>query len=201
MPAKVILCRHGATDFNAGPGVSSDREDKIRGWLNVPLDARGREQAQELADKLAGVPVDVLVSSPLGRAKETAETIAEAQGPGCEVETDRGLMPWNVGDFAGQPTKTVLPKMRALVKKGGEAPPGGEPFDDFRARGLRTVASLLQEAKQIGGVVCAVTHTRNIQLVKAWVAAGKPKDYSVDDAVMDDYSNETGTGDTLEVTP
>lgn len=194
MPPRLILCRHGSTKFN-GKGIAS--ADRIRGWIDVPLDREGEEQAVELTNRLKGEEIAEIHSSPLVRAEETAERIADAHW--LKVRPDRGLMPWNVGELAGQPTEEVLPKMVAM-EKNGKAPKGGEPFDEFRKRYLRTLVKLLERAKR-AGTICAVTHTRNFQVTKAWLAADRPEDLSVDDAVMNDYSKEVGTGGILEVRP
>lgn len=58
------IVRHGETDWNAS--------GRIQGWHDVPLNNRGRQQAQILADALQGIPFIAIVSSDLRRASETA---------------------------------------------------------------------------------------------------------------------------------
>src|SRR5690606_21641226 len=65
----LLLARHGETDWN--------REGRWQGHANVPLNERGREQARELAQRLAGVAIDVIYASDLARAHETALIVAE----------------------------------------------------------------------------------------------------------------------------
>src|SRR5512143_2148507 len=67
----IFLVRHGETDANAARVVQTP---------DVPLSARGREQARALATRLAGEGVAHIVSSDLARADETARTIAAATG-------------------------------------------------------------------------------------------------------------------------
>ena len=64
--------RHGQTDWN--------RDDKLQGSSDIPLNATGREQADEAAGILADGAWQVIVSSPLLRARETAEIIARDLG-------------------------------------------------------------------------------------------------------------------------
>lgn len=71
---RLILIRHGETDWN--------RERRIQGRTDIPLNERGRQQARETADRLAprldSPSSTVIVSSDLSRAAETADIIAEA---------------------------------------------------------------------------------------------------------------------------
>lgn len=71
-PTKLVLVRHGQTDWNA--------RGLLQGNAEVPLDETGRAQARSLAHAVAGKRVDAVYSSPLSRAYETALAIAEARG-------------------------------------------------------------------------------------------------------------------------
>ncbi len=66
----VLLVRHGLT---ATTGT------RLTGWTpGIPLDDRGRAQAAALAARLAAVPLDAIISSPLDRCRQTADAIAAA---------------------------------------------------------------------------------------------------------------------------
>lgn len=71
-PTKLVLVRHGQTDWNA--------QGLLQGNAEVPLDETGRGQARALGQAIAGKRVDAVYSSPLSRAYETALAIAEARG-------------------------------------------------------------------------------------------------------------------------
>ena len=70
-PGRLYLVRHGRTAGNTVRYV---------GWGDEPLDDVGREQARALAAQLADEPIDVVYSSPLSRALDTARPLAEAHG-------------------------------------------------------------------------------------------------------------------------
>jgi probable phosphoglycerate mutase len=83
--------RHGETDWNA--------EERFQGQLDIPLNARGREQAAQLAPKLAPRALQALLSSDLSRAHETATIVAQALG--VPVYVDAGLREANLGGAQG----------------------------------------------------------------------------------------------------
>ncbi len=69
MPTTLLLIRHGETDWNV--------EGRYQGQADPPLNERGREQARRLARKLEQDPPDIIYTSPLKRAYETARIIAD----------------------------------------------------------------------------------------------------------------------------
>lgn len=69
---KVLLIRHGETDYN--------REHRLQGVMQIPLNERGRDQATAVARYLKGLSIDALYTSPILRAKETAEIIGKLIG-------------------------------------------------------------------------------------------------------------------------
>jgi probable phosphomutase (TIGR03848 family) len=99
----VLVVRHGLT---ASTGSA------LTGWTpGVVLDDRGNKQARELGDRLAGVRLDAIVSSPLERCQQTAAAIAAANEattvPKLTVQTDDRLGECRYGDWTGQPLKRL----------------------------------------------------------------------------------------------
>jgi 2,3-bisphosphoglycerate-dependent phosphoglycerate mutase len=198
-PGKLILVRHGETKLNKKGGASVDDQERLRGWLDVPLDANGLLQAKQLGDQFRGTHVDSLRSSPLKRASETAFRIGV--GTGVRPVLDPRLKPWNLGKLAGQKVKDILPVMEHLQKpENRDIPaPDGESFNDFLQRFLPLLAEALEEA-QAGKDVVLVCHTRNCQAARAWIAAGC-EGTKIKDDVMNDYAGEVPPGGVMVVAP
>lgn len=87
----IVLVRHGETDWN--------RERRLQGQLDVPLNAQGREQAAQLGRALAREPFDAIYASDLSRARETAQALAGEVGKA--VRDDTGLRERCYGGFEG----------------------------------------------------------------------------------------------------
>ena len=189
-PRKIILIRHGATKLNSND-VSVDR---IRGWLDIPLSASGKEQAHSLAEKLKSDPPDVIVTSDLKRASETAKIISKAAGVPVSAEL-KELRPWNVGDLQGKLSKDVIPVLADYaVNKPTKKVPGGESFDDFRQRVFTGMDKVLDKYK---GVVAIVTHHRVERLIKGWLAAGAKPDGKIDLPTFNKKGAHTGGAERL----
>jgi probable phosphoglycerate mutase len=96
----VLLVRHGLTATTG---------QVLTGWLpGVGLDERGRAQAAALAARLAHVPLDAIVSSPLDRCRQTTEPIAAARDGSMDgVVTDARLGECHYGDWTGKALKEL----------------------------------------------------------------------------------------------
>lgn len=94
----VILIRHGDTDWN--------QEQVFRGTIDVPLNQTGLAQARAAGQALAEIPIDALYASPLARAFETAQALAE--GRGIAVTTEDGLNDIDFGLWQGMSKDEVI---------------------------------------------------------------------------------------------
>jgi 2,3-bisphosphoglycerate-dependent phosphoglycerate mutase len=123
------LVRHGETPASKGRTLA--------GWADVPLTAHGEDQASALRPLLAGERFESVWSSDLRRARTTARL---AWG---EAQPDERLREMNFGDLEGRPWETLDPRSQeSLARFEGFAAPGGEAFDDLRARVLSFVDAL-----------------------------------------------------------
>jgi broad specificity phosphatase PhoE len=122
----LLLTRHGETDWNA--------ERRWQGHSDPPLNERGREQARELAAALDGV--DVIYSSDLARARETADILAERLG--LEVRLDPRLRERSFGAWEGQTWEELEELDGDALQQwmAGEThgPDDAEPYEEFSRR-------------------------------------------------------------------
>ena len=132
----VLLVRHGRTDANSGAVLAG----RMPG---VGLDRVGRAQARSLADRLSGVRLAAVVSSPLERCLETASALTVARGrPG--VAGDDRLTECDYGDWTGRPLAVLARrKLWRVVQTHPSAAtfPGGESLRSIQARAVEAVRS------------------------------------------------------------
>lgn len=168
---ELLIVRHGSTKLN------SETADRIRGWKDVPLDEKGRKEAEVVGERLKGL-VDVIIASDLIRTKETAQIISKVTGAPIAAFT-KGARPWNVGVFTGKPTQEVLPYLYKAAKEfPDEKIPEGESFNDFKTRWLSEVQHI--ETKFPDKRVAIVTHHRNERMYDAWKKKGAKPDMDFD---------------------
>lgn len=121
----LTLVRHGRTVANAG--------GRLQGRVDHGLDDVGRLQAAAAAEALTGSSVETIVSSPLVRARQTAEIIGSTLG--VEVVIDERFIELDYGDFDDQPLSSVSAETWARWRTDPEfAPPGGERLVDLNRR-------------------------------------------------------------------
>lgn len=92
MTTKIGLVRHGSTSWN--------KEGRAQGHTNNPLDRDGFHQAERLAERLRTESWDLIYSSDLLRARQTAQTIADRLGI-TEIYYEEGLREMNAGQIEG----------------------------------------------------------------------------------------------------
>jgi probable phosphoglycerate mutase len=110
----------------------------------IPLDDRGRGQAAAVAERLAQVRFDAIISSPLDRCAETAAAIAAGQSPAAQVTTDERLIEVGYGDWTGQslrklsrePLWRVVQAHPSAVTFPG---PEGETLPDIQRRAVAAI--------------------------------------------------------------
>ncbi len=162
----VLLVRHGRTAANAS-GV-------LAGWTpGVGLDETGRTQADTLAERLAGIPVRLAVSSPLQRCQETAATLLQPHG--LDLLTDDRLGECRYGDWTGRPLKDLAKeKLWPVVQAHPSAVtfpgPEGESMPDMQHRAVAAIREYdARVAAEFGdhAVWMAVSHGDVIKAILA----------------------------------
>lgn len=159
VPTTLLLARHGETALTAQKRFSGTRTDP-------ELTAVGRDQAQRLASAVTELgPVHGVLASPLRRAGETAQIIADRLG--LPVRTDRRLIECDFGDWDGlawaEIERTWPAELAGWLKSTAVAPPDGESFDAVAAR-VRAIQVELQQVYP-GRTVVLVSHVSPIKLL------------------------------------
>jgi 2,3-bisphosphoglycerate-dependent phosphoglycerate mutase len=152
---KLILVRHGKTVLN-----SLDDTERLRGWMDIPLDEQGLREAQQTARHVAQHAVQRIYCSDLYRAKQTAEAVVRATQAHIVYTSD--LRPWNLGNLTGQRVADILPTLLQLEVDLEMPAPGGESFLAFYTRYSKKLMELLEIAEQSPSCIVAVTHHRNL---------------------------------------
>ena len=153
---KIILVRHGECQGNI--------EHRFRGRKDYPLNARGRRQALELAEELKTTFPDAIYSSPLKRAIETAQPIADFFSK--KIITDDGLNNISFGKWEGRLKSEISEEYPNEWKTWLTSPEkldmeGVEPMSSIRERAL---ASLLRiGARHSGKTVIVVSHRTTLK--------------------------------------
>lgn len=156
-PRLLILVRHGESTFNV--------EGRHPGQLpGIPLTDQGRRQAHAAAVALAALPLSAIITSPLERARETAEIIA--RGWGLPVYLDARLKDTEVGPFAGKTIAELkdVPEWKAFVEHPDAPPPGVESLEAVQRRAVAVVDDILRDAGH-GSYVVVVAHADVVKLV------------------------------------
>lgn len=122
--------RHGETTWNA--------IGKTQGQLDAPLSERGLEQASHAARLLKDEPIRRIVSSPLSRARDTAE--AASKTTGAPVTVDDDLMEFHAGTLQGEPRGEYVKE----YFEGTWDPPEGEKLPVFARRAWAALARAVE---------------------------------------------------------
>jgi broad specificity phosphatase PhoE len=150
----LILVRHGRTAANA--------EGRLQGRLDQPLDDVGREQAAAVASAVHAIgAVDWVISSPLQRARQTAEALGGAD------EIDERWAELAYGRYEGVPHADVPSEIWTRWRQDlGYVPEGGESLLELDARVRAACEELIERASTTTVVV--VSHVSPIKSAVAW---------------------------------
>jgi broad specificity phosphatase PhoE len=154
----LLLARHGQSDWNAAR--------RWQGFADRPLDERGRAQAEELADRLAEIPIDAVYSSDLQRARDTATAVARRQG--LEPTELQALREVNVGSWEGltrEDAETRFPEGFRRWQNGGTGWDDGETYGEMSRRVIGAVREIAE--RHPGGRLLVVAHGGPIRAIHA----------------------------------
>lgn len=162
--------RHGQTDWNI--------DLRLQGTADIPMNAFGIQQVSKAAEKLSEMNWDFVLTSPLGRARQTAEILAKKLGV-SEVITQELLLERAFGAGEGMLYDEWSNKYAHL-----DEIPGAESTSEITARAERVLAHLEQEFE--GKKVLAVSHGALIRFVLQVVTNGEipPKGERLENASL-----------------
>ena len=154
MADAVWLLRHAETEWS--------RTGKHTGRTDIPLTDKGREVASSLRARLEGHAFNLVLCSPLSRARETAQLA------GLEPSAlNDDLLEWDYGEYEGLTTPEIR-EQRPDWYLWRDGAPGGESPDDVAARCDRVIAEL----RPVEGDVAIVAHGHILRALAArWVDA------------------------------
>jgi probable phosphoglycerate mutase len=157
LPIRVVLWRHGQTDWNV--------ENRFQGHSDIPLNKVGEYQASEAAKVLAALRPDRIISSDLLRAQSTAAALAKLTDIKVEInpnlrETDGGL--WE-GKLASE-NRASHGDLFANWYEGGDEPAGvtGERRSEVAKRAVSVIE---KETANFSGTIVFVTHGGTVRSV------------------------------------
>jgi broad specificity phosphatase PhoE len=139
----LFLIRHGETDWNA--------EGRWQGQTDIPLNQNGRIQAQKIARELAGEGIQVIYSSDLIRAVETAQALAASTG--VQLRLDPRLREIHQGEWQGMLVSEIQSRYTERFELRIQnplaiAPPGGETVLQVQSRAFQALDEILQKHPQ-----------------------------------------------------
>lgn len=141
---KIYFARHGQTQWNV--------DNRITGVTDIPLTQVGIEQAKQLAEKAKDYPIDVIIASPLMRARDTAQYVADEKN--LPVHIDERLKEHNFGTLEGtdRRSETFIEHKKNLAVR--------FPDGESSVQVMHRVYSLIEEIKQkyAGKNVLCVCH-------------------------------------------
>ena len=131
----VLLIRHGRTSANTA-GVLAGRSS------GVELDDLGHQQVQALGERIAGVPLVALVSSPLRRCRQTSQALLGARTDGLDLTVEQGLTECGYGDWTGKSLRELAKEdlwKTVQTQPSAVRFPGGESMTEMSSRVVQTV--------------------------------------------------------------
>lgn len=148
---RLLLIRHGQSSSNA--------EGRFQGHMDVPLSERGLRESALLAERLASAGVDAIYSSPLQRARRTAEIVAERLS--LEIAERHALIERDIGELAGLTRQEAVNRFPEFIParldaRAAGAVPGFEPDGAFQQRVLAVLEQIITAHES--QTVAAFTH-------------------------------------------
>jgi len=159
----LLLIRHGETDWNREPA-------RCQGWAEIGLNETGRAQAHDQGRALRGRGLELIATSHLLRARETAELIREELGGELPLVVDPRLAETHRGEWETRLFSDIMAEEPETWRRYREHPetfrfPGGESLADQQRR----VLAALRDAARRGRPALLVTHGGSIRVARCFL--------------------------------
>lgn len=164
----IFLARHGESDWNVAK--------RFQGHSDRPLTERGRQQAHALADLVAAQEIDAVYTSPLSRARETAEIVAARTG--LEPVALLELREVDTGSWSGLSRADVearFPEGFTRWRSGGSGWEDGESYEEMAERVIGALRTIAEDHPD--GRVLIISHGGPIRAIHAAAEGVAIKDY------------------------
>jgi probable phosphoglycerate mutase len=189
----LLAIRHGETEWNS--------EGRFQGHLNSVLNQEGLAQADALGARLATERFDLLFSSDLGRALQTASAIAKPTGR--EIMVEPRLRERNMGIFQGLTAAEVLSRYpdeyaRFKTNDPDYVIPGGESMRQLLTRSVACIAELAE--RHAGLTLAAVTHGGVLAMLYRHAKAmplAAPRDFPLHNTSVNRFRHRRGAWELL----
>jgi broad specificity phosphatase PhoE len=163
----IYILRHGETGAN--------KDNKFRGWLDIPLNATGKNEAKKAREYLADKRIKRVFCSDLGRTIETAKLAL----PSVKAERDPHLRPWDVGVFSGKSRDEHQEELNHYIDNPEERIPDGESLREFSTRQAKALKRYTKEGQEAGPILLVCHSSNAIQiekLIEGKDELGRPED-------------------------
>jgi broad specificity phosphatase PhoE len=164
----IFLARHGESDWNVAK--------RFQGHSDRPLTERGRQQAHALADLVASQEIDAVYTSPLSRARETAEIVAARAG--LEAVALPELREVDTGSWSGLSRADVearFPEGFTRWRSGGSGWEDGESYEEMAERVIGALRTIAEDHPD--GRVLVISHGGPIRAIHAAAEGVAIRDY------------------------
>ena len=170
---KIYFVRHGETIWN--------KEKKIQGRSDIPLNEYGIELGQITAEALKNIPFDIVYSSPLIRAKETAEILVKNRN--LEIHEDMRLVEMCFGEGEGESLPEIHAhsemKLHDFIHNPGQYTPplGGETFEELYNRCKNFIEEVIIPSEKKYNTMLVVGHGALIRGMIHYINNRPTKDF------------------------
>ncbi|MBI4061338.1 MAG: 2,3-diphosphoglycerate-dependent phosphoglycerate mutase [Elusimicrobia bacterium] len=160
---RLVLVRHGQSQWN--------QENRFTGWVDVPITAKGEEEAHRAGRELKGTKFDLAFTSALQRARQTLKIILDEIGqPGLAVRADEALNERHYGDLQGldkaETARKFGEKQVHIWRRSFDVkPPNGESLKDTADRTLPYFKKFILPAAAAGQNVLVSAHGNSLRAI------------------------------------